>query len=130
MSSQEFLDLIEPEIAKTVRETRRVFQNVNLSPDDVDYLQFAADVEQIERVLAHPGRETAAVMLLMLYCLRPDYTGPDVDRQKVELLTRLSDRFAADAEVAVARHAHHAGGAEKGQAPAASRFSFSNTSGS
>ena len=56
---------------------------------------FVQDVNQVERFLVQNSLMTAAVMVLMLYCLRRDYCGKRVDRLKIELVLRLRDRFRA-----------------------------------
>ena len=54
---------------------------------------FARDLERVEPFLDQPKHVTAAAMLLLLYCLRRDYGGRETDRQKVDLILRLGDRF-------------------------------------
>ncbi|MFV1964634.1 MAG: Hsp70 family protein [Pirellulaceae bacterium] len=38
MTRKEFLDLIEPEIVQTMRETKKVMESANLTAEDIDYL--------------------------------------------------------------------------------------------
>jgi hypothetical protein len=54
---------------------------------------FARDAERLERLFEQPRRLTAAMMLLMLYCLRRDYGGRQADQEKVDLMLRLTHRF-------------------------------------
>jgi hypothetical protein len=68
--------------------------HLGLTPTPV----FACNVEQAERLLADAGKQWAVVMLLMLYCLRPDFAGAEIDRQKTLLLHRLGEQFDVPTE--------------------------------
>ncbi len=69
--------------------------------------EFEADSDRLQRDLADPKRQLAALMLLMLCCLRSDYRDEGIDRLRTELLIRLFRRFASgrDSTQAEARRA-------------------------
>jgi len=55
---------------------------------------FESDVQAVERRWPHPKLRVAATRLLMLYCLRDDFRGQGVERQKLEMVSRLDALFA------------------------------------
>ena len=50
MTQKEFLELIEPEIAETMRETRRVLDNAKITPEQVDLLVLVGGSSRIYAV--------------------------------------------------------------------------------
>ncbi|MFV1965328.1 MAG: FHA domain-containing protein [Pirellulaceae bacterium] len=66
-------------------------------------MEFGLDVETVERRLASSNTRLAALMLLMLYCLRRDFSGADVDQRKFELMIKLGERFGRGSDDKQAR---------------------------